>query len=531
MNSPKKKIFIVFILIYFLVGAQNSIKSGISFDEKHEELNWKFHTWLIGEFKDKIFHNKPFDFEFYDSEVKKFVGYGIGFQIISQPIQSILKNLLILNNDISNYGAKLLSKHFVIFTFFFISGIFFYLILRKLIDNEDFCVISTIIYLTYPYLFGQSMFSPKDIPFLSVWLMCTYLVFNLIDKLIRNDILNNKEIILISFCTAFLLSIRIAGLLIFIQYLLLLIFYTSVFEKKLSSFVKRFYPKFLIFSLFFLLFTFLFYPILWLEPFLIFETVNINTNHFNNVGTNTLGKIMYSHDLPSTYIPIWLSVKLPLIILIGFLIIPFCEKKIFNDKKKSIFFGSLLLTVLLIPLILIIKKVHLYDEIRQIMFLIPLIFILGLVSLHTISKKIFYSLGILTICFFIIENIKINPYQYVWFNLPSRSLDITEKFELEYQGISGREVAKYISQLDNQKNCILVNPLHTVKPFLDNTKFDCFDVWQKIDTNYERPFLAVQHVRNLKKSLPYNCEKIHETNFKLIFYKKKIITSKLLECK
>ena len=164
---------------------------------------------------------------------------------------------------------------------------------------------------------------------------------------------------------------------------------------------------------------------------------------------------MYSHDLPSTYIPIWLSVKLPLIILIGFLIIPFCEKKIFNDKKKSIFFGSLLLTVLLIPLILIIKKVHLYDEIRQIMFLIPLIFILGLVSLHTISKKIFYSLGILTICFFIIENIKINPYQYVWFNLPSRSLDITEKFELEYQGISGREVAKYIFTIRQSKKLYL----------------------------------------------------------------------------
>ena len=32
-----------------------------------------------------------------------------------------------------------------------------------------------------------------------------------------------------------------------------------------------------------------------------------------------------------------------------------------------------------------------------------------------------------------IENIKINPYQYVWFNYPSRYLDLSKNFELEYR--------------------------------------------------------------------------------------------------
>ena len=78
--------------------------------------------------------------------------------------------------------------------------------------------------------------------------------------------------------------------------------------------------------------------------------------------------------------------------------------------------------------------------------------------------------------------------------------------------------------------CILVSPLHSVKPFLDKNKFNCFAQWQLIDTNYERPFLAVQHVRNLKKSMPYKCKTISETGFKLLFHKKKFITGKLLEC-
>ena len=47
-----------------------------------------------------------------------------------------------------------------------------------------------------------------------------------------------------------------------------------------------------------------------------------------------------------------------------------------------------------------------------------------------------------------------------------------------------------------------------MKPFLDKNKFNCFAQWQLIDSNYERPLLAVQHVRNLKKSMPYKCKSI-----------------------
>ena len=139
-------------------------------------------------------------------------------------------------------------------------------------------------------------------------------------------------------------------------------------------------------------------------------------------------------------------------------------------------------------------------------------------------------MGMLSIIFFITENIRINPYQYVWFNLPARSVDLTKKFELEYQGISGREIAKHLSKLNYQNPCILANPIHSVEPFLDKKKFNCFDIWQKVDSDFKRPFLAVQNVRNLKKSMPYKCETIYETYFKLTFQKNKFVTGKLLKC-
>ncbi len=530
MNFIKKRFFALFISIYFLIGSINSLNTGISFDENYEELNWKFHVSFVKEFSTKLLSKEKFEKEKLKDEAKRFVGYGIGFQIFSQPIQFFLKKILIKNNEIDSLGAKLLSKHFVVFLFFFISGIFFYLILRKIIDNEIFSSLGTITYLSFPYLFGQSMFSPKDIPFLSVWLICTFFIFNIFEKLIINYKIRNKEILLMSFLTAYLLSVRIAGLLIFIQYIVLLIIFLSVYRIKFFKFVKDFYLKLLLFISFFAFFTYLLNPIFWIDPYFLIETIKINAGHFNNVGTNTFGKIMYSKDLPSTYLPIWFLVKIPLLIIIGIILIPFSEKSIFKDKKKSIYFGTILISTFLIPLILILRKVHLYDEIRQVMFLVPFIFILGLVSLYTISKRSYYFLTIITIFFFLIENVKINPYQYVWFNLPSRFIDLTNKFELEYQGISGREVANYLSKNKDNNLCILANPTHTVKPFLNNTNFRCFDIWQKIDTNYKRPFYAVQHVRNLKKSLPYNCKQIYQSDFNLLFHKKKIIAAKLLKC-
>ena len=158
MNHVKKKLFSIFLLFYFLIGSYSSLNTGISFDERYEELNWKFNVNLIKDISKDISKEEKFNRKKFDAEVKNFVGYGIGFQLISQPIQHFIKKLPILKNNLDSFGAKLVAKHFVVFLFFFISGIFFYLILKKLINNENFCIIGSIVYLTYPYLFGQAMF-------------------------------------------------------------------------------------------------------------------------------------------------------------------------------------------------------------------------------------------------------------------------------------------------------------------------------------------------------------------------------------
>ena len=522
-----KKLFTSFLIIFLIIGSLSSLKVGISHDEWHEEENWKFNLKIIKTFKDSINSENESTIDT-DSYLDRY--YGIGFQYISQPIQYFLKDKIKKYENVDDFGAKLISKHLVVFLFFFISGILFYQIIKNTIKDKVFSYFSTFLYLLYPYLLGHSFFSPKDIPFMSVWLLCTYLNFNVFNKLLKNKELSYFKVLILAVSTGFLLSIRVTGILIFFQYIITLLIFLNLTNLTFANFIKKFYKKIIFFTLFLIISVLILSPVYWTNPFSFFHAIKWMSHYYHDVCTNTLGVCMRAKELPSTYMFIWLSVKIPLIILVGFLLIPFTEKKIFKDDKKTLVFGTLLGTAILLPLLMVILNVNLYDEIRHIMFLIPLFFILGITSLYHFSKKFFLIFGFFTLSIFIYENIKIYPYQYVWFNLPARYLDLTKKFELEYMGISGREISKKILKMNEEKMCILSSPGHTVEPYFFNSKFNCFDKWQLIDTDYQRPFLAVQHVRNIKKGMTYNCEAISETNFKLLFHKKRFVTGKLLKC-
>ena len=102
---------------------------------------------------------------------------------------------------------------------------------------------------------------------------------------------------------------------------------------------------------------------------------------------------MKAQDLPSTYIPIWLFFKLPILILFGLFILPITEKKIFNNSQNSLIIGSLIITLAIIIFILIIFNVNLYDELRQIMFTVPLFFLVSLSSIYFFSTTYFQNMS------------------------------------------------------------------------------------------------------------------------------------------
>ena len=117
-----KYLKILFLSLYLIFGSYNSIKVGISHDEYHEQKNWEYNVKI---FK-KTFLNQIPSENLSDYKDKY---YGVGFQFISQPIQFLIKDIVQkINNKkwkkldnvyyqkINDYGALLVSKHFVVFS-------------------------------------------------------------------------------------------------------------------------------------------------------------------------------------------------------------------------------------------------------------------------------------------------------------------------------------------------------------------------------------------------------------------------------
>ena len=172
-NLNKKYLISFIFLVYFLLGSYLSLTNGITSDEYHEQNNWLINLSAAKEFLST-------------GQYKSFLEYwdryhGIAFHLISQPIQFLIKDHITNLNNVTEFGGLLMSKHFVIFSIFSISGIFFYLIIFKITKKQNISLLSSGIYLLYPYLFGHALFNPKDIPFLSFWLINTYLSIRIIE--------------------------------------------------------------------------------------------------------------------------------------------------------------------------------------------------------------------------------------------------------------------------------------------------------------------------------------------------------------
>ena len=138
MTYIKKNFFIIFLSIYFVVGAFYSLNTGLAFDEFHEQRNWEYNVALVKHFIFQAGIGSA-----YENNPTKY--YGIGFQIISQPIQFFLASIILKFQNINGFGAHLIAKHAIVFTSFFISGIFVYLIVSKIVNNKFFCTFVTLL--------------------------------------------------------------------------------------------------------------------------------------------------------------------------------------------------------------------------------------------------------------------------------------------------------------------------------------------------------------------------------------------------
>ncbi len=521
MTYIQKFYYQIFLSFFALIGIYFSINTGITHDEIHD-----YNVWLAN--KNSIINllfSKNLDTS-YLAGGNKF--YGSGFHYLSSILELFSYNLPQLS-EYKEIGKIVLSKHVSVFLFFLISGLFLRKIIKLLTNDTHHANLSSILYLSYPYLLGHSFFNVKDIPFLTFWLICTYFIIRIAKNYFVKEIVLKKHIIFLSLFTGYLLSIRITGILIFIEYLIFILVLLNIKNIKYFDFIKKFYQEIIISFLIILSLYIFLQPSFWGDPFLIYEAIKYMSQHIQTVCTITLGECMKAQNLPASYLPIWFFFKLPIIILFGLGLFFLIERKIKKETFKIIVLSSLTYTVIILVVTLILFEVNLYDEIRQVMFLIPLIFIVSLTLIHIFSKKFFNISISLVILFFIFQNIKIYPYNYIWINNFSHLTKVQNIFELDYWSASSKRMSDYIKKKNiYNEACIITNRNEEINLLVPNNT--CLINFSKLHSENKRPFYVALMGRGVNKGTPNNCNLIFQDVKNLNFSNEKLILAKLYQC-
>jgi tetratricopeptide (TPR) repeat protein len=273
----------------------------------------------------------------------------------------------------------------------------------------------------------------KDIPFMFGWLFCTYIalrIFELPLQLSKSLVL---RIFLLGVFTGWLMSIRISGILIILEYFWLACFwFLRNRNGKILMSIAHGAEIAGIFLIGLVITLFISYPILWHNPFEFINALAFMSSHPWLGNTLTAGKLIEPKTNLVFYIAAWQLVKLPVFVLLGLLAATYFLLRDFIGSRASNRFtatSALYFSVLSIISILILRHVALYNELRQILFIAPLLMLISIVGLQAVSRGLtIFSLAATSI-FMLIDDIQLRPYQYAYINELARHTNIGKKYE------------------------------------------------------------------------------------------------------
>jgi hypothetical protein len=310
------------LLVALLIsGSLASVRTGLILDDPTEQIT--FHK--ITDAVNNLLLGHLDEFKQLQSYDQKY--YGIGFYLAAYPFQVLLQPYIARSLAVDNETALLLARRPMVFLLFVISVVVFYRIARFFIRERFIAIAISAAYATYPYLFGHAMINVKDGPFMSVYLICTYLSL----RLARSHLQESTNAVLpriagLACATAFLASIRIPGLMILVQYgfTFALIDFSKLTAKSPTKLMR--WQNLVCFSAVLIPLVVLAYPALWLNP--LHQTVAALKfmGWLPQPGcTLTWGQCLPPYATP-TYLFGWFAVKMPVLILIGVMFVPFAMK-------------------------------------------------------------------------------------------------------------------------------------------------------------------------------------------------------------
>ncbi len=465
-NNLIKIVTFFLFSIFFIVGLFTFRDYGMSVDEEFHRASGFY--WLNYILSFTPFENlKSYVEELLNAprgytvpKVETNLPYGVVFDLPMAFFEAVLKI-----NETKNYYYF---RHFINFFLFFISSVYFFKILLKRFSSYQIPLIGTLFYILSPRIYGDSFYNNKDVIFLSLLVIAIYYCFKFFDK---NNI---KNILLFSLFAGLCTASRVVGVFLIFSFI---IFYLI----NLSNEKDKFYSMKLltICILSYIVFTIIFWPYLWENPFKNFLLgFNFFSTHYLKIKMLFNGEFIRSDNLPYIYIFQWVFITTPILYLVLFFIGYFKTfKKFFSNiediekqklvfsfwknknEKKDLF---ILFNISAILFYLIMFKAVLYNGWRHVYFINIFLVYLATVGLDQIdyylkSKikiKIHYLVTLLFLGFMVVKMITIHPFQSLYFN---KIVSIShEKYEIDYWGISGKKFLDEILVKEKDKEKIII---------------------------------------------------------------------------
>ena len=453
-------------LLFAVLGGLWSLQVGLTWDEQTEQGTFNVIAGAvkaaIAGHPDAITHLQGYQDKY----------YGIGFHAISYPVQLVLAPLLSKVFGVDHDAAMLLAKHLVVFLFFCGSIVVFHRFVKLLVDDPRLALLFSAAYAAYPYLLGHALFNVKDLPYASVYLLCTYLSVRISKARIEGRVrarLGDMAALLLA--TALLVAIRIPGVVILAQYSITFVAAEILAKRNGASGGWRSGATSVIaFLLLMFLLVIAAYPAFWLHPLRgPVEALRFMLKHPGDTCTLTWGTCMWAQSLPWTYLPGWLLVKLPLFGLSGLALAALMWRRILADPAKAVAVLALVVGVSY-PLVSgIAFRAVFYDETRQLLFVYPLILVLACAGWRALSKRAAAFAALASLAGFVADDVALAPYQYAYVNEAARFLRVERLFDTDYWGASGRELSAAVSPILRaapDAPCVFAEPAHLYRPFL-----------------------------------------------------------------
>ncbi len=355
-----------------------------------------------------------------------------------------------------------LERHKLTFAFFAFSVFVFFLIGRKIFKDWKIGLLGALFLILSPRVFGYSFYNPKDIPFLSVYVISIYTLLLFLGKK------NIFMAVLHGIVTAVVCSIRTPGLLIIPITFFFYLFDLFVAKEPWKNYLKAagLLLSFLIVSAGLIV---LFNPILYSDPIGNYiKTFNLMkkypwSGYQIYLGQGVGGRVPWHYSL------VWFSISSPILYVLlfvvgmGTLITRTVKNRIraHFQAMRDIYLAA---ACAILPIVIVIvEKSTLYTDNRQMYFCYPpllLISLYGFVKLVEFLKKrtmrwqvwigIVLVLGLAYPAYFIV---RYHPYQNFYYNFlaGSKMSVIKQRFTLDSWMITSADALKYILKTDPTK--------------------------------------------------------------------------------